>query len=110
MCKNVSIYLMVFFFYSSNALAERCTDWAPSSSVPAAMKMCEYDSGGSGHAMVKNTGYTTARICYKLFNGGKKVQSGCNTLAPDDSTNFSCFSCAERNGGVDTWSATYETK
>ena len=103
------MFLILFFLYASNALAERCTDWASSSSVPAAIKMCEYDSGGSGHAMVKNTGYTTARICYKLFSGSKKVESGCHTLAPDDQTKFSCFSCAERNGGVDRWSATYES-
>jgi hypothetical protein len=105
---SLSIFLITTFFFTGNALADDCTDWNQSSSSDAALKVCQYDSGGSGYARVKNTGYVTARICYELTRKGSKVEHGCNTLAPGSETKFSCFGCAERNGGIDRWSATYE--
>ena len=111
LAKKLGLLLFVSALYSGNVMADRCTDWQQSSTDPVALKVCEYSSGGSGKAEIRNTGYNNARVCYELDFYESSSYNGCHTLSPGSSTTVSCFSCAERNGGMKSWSVeSYESR
>lgn len=92
---------------SSNAWAgDRCTVWM-GGDAGIYIRICEYESGGSGYVQFKNTKYKDARISYVLiFNNGKRSKGSTPIKARSETGGASCYSCARQNSGVRQWAIT----
>ncbi len=91
--------------------SDRCTDWQSWSKYGREsklfIKICEYESGGSGYYKFKNNNDKAVRISFTLtFNNGKTFKGSTNVKAYSETSGASCYSCASKNSGVKEWSLT----
>lgn len=93
---------------SNNAerVADRCTGWQANSAHSGIdIMICEYESGGSGYYKFRNRYNKAARISFKItFRNGKSTTGSTNIPAGSETSGSSCFSCAAKNSGVQSWS------
>jgi hypothetical protein len=90
---------------------DRCTDWQPwghaGREAKLYIKVCEYESRGSGYYKFKNSNDKAVRISFELtFNSGKVSKGSKNIPAFTESGPSSCYSCATKNSGVKEWRLT----
>lgn len=109
--KNLFILSVLFFVFSSFSSKDRCTDWqsyGPSGrESKVSVKICEYESSGSGYFTFKNDSTKGAKINYTLiFKNGKKLIGTTKIRANSETTPLTCFNCATKNSGVDSWTLT----
>ncbi len=88
---------------------DRCTDWLAWGNYGREsklyIKICEYESGGSGYYKFKNSNDKAVRISFELiFNNGKTSTGSTNIKAYHETNGSSCYSCADKNSGVKEWS------
>lgn len=86
--------------FNSNLTADRCNEWASMTEFRYLfIKICEYDSGGSGYYNFKNNYNKGIRFSFKIFHNNGNVTRGSTNLKSGETTRASCYSCAEKNGG-----------
>lgn len=112
--KSLSIVLILFaiiFLMSFTSGNDRCTDWEAWGNYGREsklyIKICEYESGGSGYYKFKNSNDKAVRISFELtFNNGKTSKGSTNVKVYSETSGSSCYSCASKNSGVKEWSIT----
>lgn len=105
------IFSVAPFLMSFNNSNDKCTDWQSWGNYGREsklyIKICEYESGGSGYYKFKNSNDKAVRISFELtFNSGKVSKGSTNVKAYSETSGSSCFSCASKNSGVKEWSLT----
>jgi len=117
--KVLSLMLAVFastilmsFNSSTNGDGDKCTEWAAwensGRGAKIYVKVCEYESGGSGYYKFKNNNDQSVRIFFTFyFKNGKTMKRSKNIPAYSVTDGAACYNCAIKNGGgVKSWSIT----
>lgn len=79
---------------------DRCNEWASTSQYKHLyIKICEYESGGSGYYQFKNNYNKAIRFSFKIYHRNGDVTKGSTNVKPGKIHRASCYSCAEKNGG-----------
>jgi hypothetical protein len=93
----------------SNNKGDRCTEWNSAAQYGREskifIKICEYESGGSGYYKFKNDNNSAVRISFVItFNNGSTWEASTNVKAYSETNGSSCFNCAKKNSGAQHWS------
>lgn len=104
--------LLMSFDGKESKTIDNCTGWQKwgdyGREAKIYLKVCEYDSGGSGYTKFKNSNNKAVRISFEFtFYNGKVDKNNSTKINAYSETNpSSCYSCARKNGGLKSWKIT----
>lgn len=106
-----ALMLLTVFMALTAVAADRCTSWqAYKTSGPESrifIKICEYESGGSGYYKFKNDNDKDVRISFVItFNDGSTWKGSTKIDAYSTTDGSACSKCASKKSGVDSWELT----
>lgn len=79
---------------------DRCTEWDSTRTYEHLyMRLCEYDSGGSGYYEFKNNYNKHVRFSFKIYHKNGDVTKGSTNVKSGQTHKASCYKCAQKNGG-----------